>query len=112
MKFKLFGWDFECPPFNLPLFLAITTTLGFFSLLGDICFREVPTGSKEIAFAMLGSVGSAWTGLIGYYFGSSAGSARKTEMLAQPTTSTTTTTPTTEVKTVTEPKTEKKDGEA
>ena len=103
MKFRLFNWDFEFPPFNLPLFLAITTTIGFFSLLGDICFREVPTSSKEIAFAMLGSVGSAWTGLIGYYFGSSAGSARKTEMMAQPTTTTVTTAPDSKVETVTAP---------
>lgn len=51
-------------------------------MLGDICFREVPVGSKEIAFTMLGTVGAAWTGIVGYFFGSSAGSAKKTEILA------------------------------
>ncbi len=112
MKFDLWGLKIDFPPFNIPVFLAIFTTVAFFALLGDIVFREIPTGSKDISFTMLGSVATAFGSLIQYYFGSSAGSARKTDMLQQPTTSTTTTTPTTEVKTVTEPKTEKKDGEA
>ncbi len=108
MKFRLFNWDFEFPPFNVPLFLAIATTCAFFSLVADICFREVPTGSKEIAFTMLGSVGTQWVAVMQYHFGSSSGSARKTEMMGQPTTTTVTTAPDSKTETVTAP-TEKKD---
>ncbi len=110
MKFKLFGFDFEFPAFNIPLFLAISTTMGFFALLGDILFREIPSGSKDISFTMLGAVATAWGSLIQYFFGSSAGSARKTDMLATTGTSTTTTTADTKTETIVQPG--KKDDES
>ncbi len=103
MKIDLWGAKVEFPAFNIPVFLVVTTTLGFFGLIGKVALYEVPTGSKEIAFAMIGSISAAWTGVVGYYFGSSSGSAAKTALLAPPTTSTTTTTPSAEVRTVTEP---------
>ena len=67
---------------TLPVFLVTATTFGFFAMIGLLYFRVVPSDSKEIVFAMLGSVGSAWTGIIGYYFGSSSGSAKKTDIMA------------------------------
>jgi len=82
MKFKLGPLEVELPPFNIPLFLVIATTFGFFSLIAKISFQEVPQGSKDIAFAMIGSIGAAWTGVVGYYFGSSSGSAKKTDLMA------------------------------
>ena len=70
-----------------PKVLGIAITLGFFGLLAYLMKREPPAGSRDILNIMLGSLGSAWIGVVTYYFGSSAGSARKTELMSakQPT---------------------------
>ena len=65
-----------------PKALGIAITLGFFGLLYYLMRHEPPTGSRDILNIMLGSLGSAWIGVVSYYFGSSAGSARKTELMA------------------------------
>jgi hypothetical protein len=71
-----------------PKALGIAITIGFFALLVYLMRREPPPGSRDILNIMLGSLGSAWIGVVSYYFGSSAGSARKTELMSarQPTT--------------------------
>ncbi|MEI6473040.1 MAG: hypothetical protein WCO20_10405, partial [Holophagaceae bacterium] len=65
-----------------PKSLAVAITLGFFALLVFLMRREPPAGSRDILNIMLGSLGSAWIGVVSYYFGSSAGSARKTELMS------------------------------
>lgn len=81
LKAGRFETEFQIPVFSVPAFLAIALVFGFFVLMGKIALYEVPAGSKEIVFAMVGSM-STWVGLIvGFYYGSSAGSARKTELL-------------------------------
>ncbi len=64
-----------------PRILAYGVTIGFFGLLGYMLRHEVPAGSKDILNVMLGSLGTAWISIVTYYFGSSAGSDRKTEIL-------------------------------
>lgn len=64
-----------------PRVLAYGVTAGFFGLLGYMLRHEVPAGSKDILNVMLGSLGTAWISIVTYYFGSSAGSDRKTEIL-------------------------------
>lgn len=66
-----------------PMILAYGVTLGFFGVLAAIMLTTVPAASRDVLNIMLGSLGTAWTGVIAYYFGSSDGSARKTELLAQ-----------------------------
>jgi hypothetical protein len=64
-----------------PKALAISITIGFFGLLYYLLRHEPPQGSRDILNIMLGSLGAAWMGVVTYYFGSSAGSDRKTEIL-------------------------------
>lgn len=62
--------------------LAILITLGFFGLILLTMYHVAPAGSDKILDVMTGSLGTAWIMVVTYYFGSSAGSARKTELLA------------------------------
>lgn len=63
--------------------LACLVTLGFFGLLSWLMVSEPPTGSKEILNIMLGALGAAWASIVSYYFGSSAGSAAKSKIIAE-----------------------------
>lgn len=67
----------------LPGALAMVVTAGFFGLLLISAYHTVPSGSEKILDVMTGSLGTAWIMIITYYFGSSAGSDRKTELLAE-----------------------------
>jgi hypothetical protein len=67
----------------IPAVLAIGVTLGFFGILFGLMSGKVTAG-PEIEI-MLGSLGTAWTGIIAFYFGSSASSQKKDELLHQST---------------------------
>jgi hypothetical protein len=66
---------------NTPAILAFSITAGFFSVLLGMMFVEIPISAKDVLYVMVGSLGTAWTGVIAYYFGSSAGSAAKHELI-------------------------------
>jgi len=66
-----------------PKLLSLFCTAGFFGLLGFMCLHEVPASSKDLINIMLGALGSAWVTIIGYWFGSSAGSAAKDATIAK-----------------------------
>ena len=66
-----------------PSVLGYLVTLGFFGLLAYLATHDVPDTSERILDVMIGSLGTAWIGIINYYYGSSSGSSRKTELLAQ-----------------------------
>lgn len=66
----------------VPPLLATSITVGFFGILGMMLTGKVDASNPALMM-MLGSLGTAWTGIIAYYFGSSAGSQAKTEMLSK-----------------------------
>lgn len=67
----------------IPAVLAVVVTLGFFGVLGFMLKYPIPAQGHDAMLIMLGGLGAAWTAITNYYFGSSAGSAHKTELLAQ-----------------------------
>lgn len=65
-----------------PKVLAYTVTVGFFGLLACLFYFDVPKDSQPIIYSMVGVLGTAWISVMNYYFGSSSGSAAKTQLLA------------------------------
>jgi hypothetical protein len=68
---------------HTPKVLAAVITLGFFGILFWMFVYGVPKNGNEALLLMLGALQTAFTGVIAYYFGSSAGSKAKTDALAK-----------------------------
>jgi hypothetical protein len=64
-----------------PKVLAAAITIGFFGILFWMFIHGVPKNGNEALLLMLGALQTAFTGVIAYYFGSSAGSKAKNELL-------------------------------
>jgi hypothetical protein len=66
----------------IPKFLAIGVSVMFVGMLVALLFIKLGDKDQPLLI-LLGSLGTAWTAIIGFYFGSSSGSQRKTEILNQ-----------------------------
>ena len=67
----------------VPPLLALIITIGFFGILIGMMTGKVT--SSDALMLLLGSLGTAWTGVISFYFGSSASSQNKDQLLHQST---------------------------
>ncbi len=68
---------------RLPSLLALVVTGGFFGLLTIMVFRPIPNANSAVLNVMLGALGTAWISIIAYYYGSSSGSAAKTDLMGK-----------------------------
>lgn len=67
-----------------PKVLAGLITVGYFGALFYMLRNGLPQhGGSEAMLVMLGTLGTAWGGVVAYYFGSSAGSRAKDELMRQ-----------------------------
>ena len=71
---------------STPTILTYMITIGFFGVLGMMMYDDSVVNSPPLLI-MLGSLGTAWTGCIAFWFGTTQGSQNKDRLLfnAQPT---------------------------
>jgi len=63
--------------------LGALITLSFFGLLALLIFQGIPENNKDILNITIGSLISAFTAIVSYFYGSSKGSADKNETISQ-----------------------------
>jgi len=61
--------------------LGALVVLGFMGLLGVLIFKGIPEINKDILNITVGALIGSFTSIVGYFFGSSKGSADKNKML-------------------------------
>lgn len=56
-------------------------SFGFYGVLTYMLMYSLPPGSERVIDIMLGSLGTAWTSAVYYYYGTSHGSSEKTSII-------------------------------
>jgi hypothetical protein len=67
----------------IPGALALLVTFGFFGILVGMMRGLLVISENQALLIMLGALGTAWGSVVNYYFGSSASSDAKTQLLAR-----------------------------
>lgn len=67
----------------IPAVLSVLVTLGYFGVLVGMMTGTLKTADSQALLLMLGSLSTGWGVVMAFWFGTTAGSSRKTELLAQ-----------------------------
>ena len=57
--------------------------LAFFAIVGLLLYKTVPESNKDLLNLVVGALIGSFTAIVGYFFGSSLGSAEKTEIISK-----------------------------
>lgn len=66
---------------NIGPLLALVTVIGTFSLFALAFILKVDGANEKVLFMVIGALSSIATSVVGYYFGSSEGSAKKNKII-------------------------------
>lgn len=66
-----------------PTVLAYAVTLGFFSILGYVIVNGVPQVGGDAVLILLGTLATAWTSVISFYYGTTSNSRYKDSSIAK-----------------------------
>lgn len=66
---------------TLAAFLVVAIVAGYFGSIVIVTFADVPDARLAQVVGLISAVQNAFLLIVGYYFGSSAGSQRKTDMI-------------------------------
>jgi len=70
-------------PSPVPAVLSLLVTTGYFGVLIGMMTGKFTVSDSQALLIMLGSLGTAWGGVMAFWFGTTRDSSRKTELLAQ-----------------------------
>jgi hypothetical protein len=70
-------------PSQVPALLSVLVTTGYFAILVGMMTDALHVSDSQALLIMLGSLGTAWASVMAFWFGTTAGSNRKTELIAQ-----------------------------
>lgn len=62
--------------------LAWVVVLGFFGLMGGLCFKSIPEDSSGVVFMLFGALATGFGQVLSFFFGSSKSSADKTKIMS------------------------------
>lgn len=63
--------------------LALFITAGFFACVVLLAYVPIPAENRDVLNIMIGTAGGGFMLMLGFYYGSSAGSEQKTKIMAQ-----------------------------